>query len=391
MQGRDISSKSFRPQKPENKENKKTRRLIWISTTIVVSLILAQCMIIAVNDLFAINRQEESIVEIEILKGSKVAEVADILEKNGVIKNKLFFIIYAQVTKASADFIPGSFQIKTNLDYEAIINYIQSNKNRLEKDILNVTLQEGLSVIECAKVLEQNEVCDKEEFLNLCKSNDFDDNYDFLKNISNFKQRYYKLEGYLFPDTYKFYKNERAKDVIRRFLNNYEAKVTERKKVNGYDKKVSVEDMAKEIGMTPEDLLTLASLIQAEAADNNDMYKVSSVFHNRLNTLKTNGVSKYGDEGLDMLGSDVTVWYPYRTRLQVPIDLVDKFESTYDTYKIKGLPAGPVCNPGEAAIDAALHPSKTDYYYFCHSKDKKAYYAKTLSDHNNNLKKAGLA
>lgn len=390
MQGRDLSSKSFRPKKFESKENKKTRRLIWISTTIVVSLILAQCMIIAVNDLFAINRQEESIVEIEIPKGSKVAEVASILEKNGVIKNKLFFIIYAQITKASADFIPGSFQIKTNLDYEAIINFIQSNKNRLEKDILNVTLQEGLSVLECAKVLEQNEVCDSNDFINLCKSDNFDESYDFLKNISNVKQRYYKLEGYLFPDTYKFYKNERAKDVIKRFLNNYEAKVTERKKVNGYDKKVSVEDMAKEIGMTPEDLLTLASLIQAEAADNDDMYKVSSVFHNRLNTLKTSGVSKYGDGGLDMLGSDVTVWYPYRTKSQVPIDLVDKFESTYDTYKIKGLPAGPVCNPGEDAIDAALHPSKTDYYYFCHSKDKKAYYAKTLSDHNSNLKKAGL-
>lgn len=404
MSDRDISSKSnssatgnYRSIKFSTKKNDKNRqnvlffRIIWIAMIVLMSVMLAQYFIVGVNDMLAIGREEEKTVEIEISKNSKVDDVASILKDKGVIENKQFFILYSRVTKSYGNFIPGNFEVKTNLDYEALINYIQSNSNRLEKDIIDVTFQEGLNVLECAEWLERNEVCDKNEFLDLCKSNEFDDSYDFLKSISNTDDRYYKLEGYLFPDTYKFYKNERAKDTIKRFLNNYEKKITSKKKVEGFDSKVSIEDIAKQNGMTPEDMLTLASMIQAEAAEKDDMPNVSSVFHNRLSTVETEGVNKYGDFGLWMLGSDATVFYPYRTKAQVPIDIVDSFQSRYNTYNIKGLPAGPICNPGMDAIDAALNPNDTDYYYFCHSKDKKSYYAKTLDQHHINLSKAGLS
>jgi UPF0755 protein len=134
--------------------------------------------------------------------------------------------------------------------------------------------------------------------------------------------------------------------------------------------------------MTLDQLLTLASMIQAEAADKDDMAKVSSVFHNRLNSG--------GKDDLLRLRSDPTTYYPYRQKSLVPAELRDTYKSRYDTYTIEGLPPGPICNPGMDAIDAALNPADTDYYYFCHDAKGKAYYAKTNTQHQANLKKAGL-
>ncbi len=191
-----------------------------------------------------------------------------------------------------------------------------------------------------------------------------------LKSISNSSERYYRLEGYLFPDTYKFYKNEDAKSAVKKLVSNCNTKLTKQ-----------IRTKATEKGMTVDQLLTLASMIQSEAADKSDMYKVSSVFHNRLNSKKT---------ALRRLESDSTLYYPYRKQSLIPEDLRSTFKSRYNTYSFEGLPPGPICSPGLDAIDAALNPDSTGYYYFCHSSKGKAYYAKTKSGHDANLKKAGL-
>ena len=239
-----------------------------------------------------------------------------------------------------------------------------------------------MTIIECAALLEQKEICSAKDFLELCKSDDFDKDYDFISSIKNKDQRYYKLEGYIFPDTYNFYRNEKPNITINRFLNVYDQKIFTKDKQT----KKSIQDQIKESGMSMEDVITLASIVQDEAANEDDMYKVASVFKNRLSTISNGGVSPYGDGGMGLLGSDVTVWYPYRSREEAP----NGFQSRYDTYKITGLPSGPVCNPGLKAIDAVLNSAKTNYYYFCHDKNKNAYYAKTAAEHEVNLAKAGL-
>lgn len=114
------------------------------------------------------------------------------------------------------------------MDYEAIINFLLSSVNRT--DTVEVTIPEGRNVLEIAKLLkEKGALADEDKFLELCNSNHFDDEYSFLKDITNADDRYYKLEGYLYPDTYTFYENEDAENVIYRFLNNYESKLTENK------------------------------------------------------------------------------------------------------------------------------------------------------------------
>ena len=361
--------------------------IIWGVLIIFISVLITRYALSGINDMLAIGR-EENTVSVEIPEEANLDTVAEALEKSGVIYEKTFFKMYATVTKARRGFSQGTYEMKTNMDYQAILNYIRNQSNR--KDVVEVTFREGLSVLECADILEQNEVCDKEEFLKKCNSDEFDKSYQFLASITNKDSRYYKLEGYLFPDSYQFYKGASATDAIKRFLNNYQKRVVKPSNIEGFSENVSIQDMAVQSGKNMEELVTIASIIQAEAANKEDMYKTSSVIYNRLKTLETDGRNVHGEFGLKCLKVDSTIWYPYRTKAMVPDNKVDKFKSTYNTYSIEGLPPGPICNPGIDAFKAAINPMDTDYYYFCHSDSGDAYYARTNDVHELNLKKAGL-
>lgn len=150
------------------------------------------------------------------------------------------------------------------------------------------------------------------------------------------------------------------------------------KMLNSFEDNLENEDLVdaiKKSGYSYREIITLASIIQAEAKDVDDMYMISAVLHNRLES------GSYYD--IHTLGCDSTSYYPYRTKEDVPADIRDTFKSTYDTYVIEGLPAGPICNPGLDAIKAALNPSPDGayYYYFGHHSDGTPYYSTTLEEH----------
>lgn len=375
--------------KQKSKKNTYLFRSIWIVMIVLVSVMIIKYILVGINDMLAINRESsESKVVVEIPKGSGVNEISNILYTSGIIKDKSFFKLYAVLTKSAKKFTQGTYEMKPGMDYEAIVNYLQTQSNRT--DTLNLTFTEGKTILEYAQILSENEICDYDEFLSVCNSDIFDNEYKFLSDINNASERYYKLEGYLFPDTYTFYKGEDPKNTVTRFLDNFYNKVYVKKNVEGYSSKINIAELAEEKGMSLNDLTILASLIQAEAADVEDMYYISSIFHNRLSTLNNDGLNEFGEFGMNKLGSDVTVWYPYKNKNDVPADKLNEFPGKYDTYNNAGLPKGPVCSPGLDAIDAALNPKDTDYYYFCHSNDGDSYYAKTNSAHQNNLAKAGL-
>ena len=380
--------------KRKAKKNRTIFRTIWIVMILFASVMLGEYIMVGVNDLLAVGREQENTVEITIPKDATLDQITDILYNNKVINNKEFFKIYAFITKSTTGFTQGTFDVKTNKDYQALINYMQSDMNRT--DVVTIQFTEGMSVNDYAKLLEKNNVCSSDAFLSKCNSSDFDEDYEFLQGIKNADQRYYKLEGYLFPDTYDFYVGEDPDSVVRKFLANYRRKTyLTKSRVEGFEKKVTIEERAKKLGMSMEDVITLASLIQAEAADKDDMYIVSSILHNRLNSIETDGVNENGEAGLDYLQLDSTVYYPYKNENQVPASIRTTYVSKYSTYKYKGLPNGPICNPGLDAIEAAVSPADTEYYYFCHkaaSGDEPAvsYYAKTNSEHLANQEEAGL-
>ncbi|MBW7573309.1 endolytic transglycosylase MltG [Caproiciproducens faecalis] len=352
----------------KGRKNKAFFRFIWIIMVLFASILFSQFMITGINDMLAIGKERVS-VTVEIPKNATTGQVAGALNTAGIVRDVNFFQLYSKLTKADGHYSNGSYKIDTNMDYEAIINSLQSNMNRV--DTVKITFKEGANMLEIADLMEKNGVCSAKEVLAAVNSDAFDKNYEMLQAITNEKDRYYKLEGYLFPDTYEFYKDEDPDQAIAKLLSNCNKKLTKQ-----------IRNKAAAQNMTIDQMMTLASMIQAEAADKEDMYKISSVFHNRL--------SSGGEGDLLRLRSDPTTYYPYRTKASVPSDIRETYKSKYDTYTIKGLPAGPICNPGADAIDAALNPASTNYYYFCHDKNGKAYYAKTNAQHEANLKKAGL-
>ena len=351
-----------------NRRNRRIFRIAWLVSVAIVGGAIAMFLITGMNDLLAINRKNPDTVTVTIPKDPTVDSVTEVLAKSGVIGEPNYFKMYAT---------QGTYELTKNMDYQAIISNLQGNSRRT--DTVEVTIIEGMSVVEIAdKLVEEKAIADKDEFLKLCSSDEFDDDFDFLKSIKNSSDRYFKLEGYLYPDKYEFYQNDDPRSVIYKLLNNFENRLYQKQDF-GYDKLYSVNKML-EVSETPyslDEILTIASIVQAEAADKEDMYYVSSILHNRLSADSSMGVSK--------LGLDSTKYYPYRSEDKLPADSAKNYKSRYDTYDKEGLPPGPICNPGMEAIKAALKPYDTSYYFFCHDKYGNAYYASTIYEHEANL------
>ena len=234
------------------------------------------------------------------------------------------------------------------------------------KNDVRITFPEGFTVYQIAERLEENEVCTKDAFLERINSLENLD-YAFLSNIENAEKRPYLLEGYIFPDTYDFIKNEGADKAVRRFLNNFDRKLGE----DAYQK-------AEQLGLSLDEVITLASIIQKEADVNSEMNKVSSVLHNRLKA------------SYNRLECDVTINYLNKYVIPNLETDSDRYNEFYNTYKCYGLPAGAICNPGIAAINAALEPADTNYMFFVTDQNGNYLYAKTYEEHLENCKKAGL-
>ncbi len=237
---------------------------------------------------------------------------------------------------------------------------------------VRVTFPEGYTLIQIAERLEENGVCSAVDFMALTTDKNYLAalEYDILEGIENVEDVAYYLEGFVFPDTYDFYKGESAENALSRFLKNADNRITD-------------EHMAKaaELGYSIREILIIASIIQKEASDPQNMPDVSSVVHNRLNS------PAYGK-----LQCDVTIHYvnDYVTDSPYLEGDTSVFAEHYNTYKCDGLPAGPICNPGLAAIEAALYPTDTNYFFFVTDEDWNYYYAETYAEHRENCRDVGL-
>ena len=225
---------------------------------------------------------------------------------------------------------------------------------------VRVTFPEGLTAPEYGELLEQNGVCSLNGFLEAVNNPEGDTS--FLPEIGNADERPFLLEGYLFPDTYEFYVPTEPQAVVKKLLLNYQSKITDEYRAR-----------AAELGYTMDEILRIASIIQEEATTP-EMKNVSSVLHNRLSN--PNG----------KLECDVTIFY-LKNHVQPYVEDIDVYSEKYNAYKCVGLPAGPITNVGLDAIEAALYPADTDYYFFVTDEDMNFYYAVTYQEHLVNVKK----
>lgn len=343
----------------KRRKNRHVFTLMWLLMVVLMSLTISKYLISGANDFFAVGRVK-SVVTVEIPKDVTLDQLTDILVEKSAINEPDFFKLYCMLTAEMDYFREGTFEIPTDMDYEGIINYLQSEADRAE---VQVMFYEGSNILDVAALLEENGVCDADEFLSAANEMDFSQ-YWAISNVDSFEGVYYKLEGYLFPNTYNFYLNEDVDTVIGKMI--YSLQTT----MNSED----LPEAILESDYTYREIMTLASIIQAEAANTKDMYVISAILHNRLRD------GEYRD--IYVLGCDSTTYYPYKRPEDLPAGM-ENYISSYDTYTYSGLPAGPVCSPGLEAIKAALNPDPDyyNYYYFGHHDDGTPYYSQTLSEH----------
>ena len=347
------------------------RGLIYGVLVLAISGVLAYFLIAGGLDLTGLNKSDKKVpVTLTEEDCKSTASVAKVLKKAGVIDQPLIFELYCKFTDADGKFQPQEdAALSPDMGYETIINILKATK----REVVRVTFPEGSTIAEMAELLEKNRVCTASEFYEALNTGSFD--YDFLLEIPDDEEhagRFYRLEGYLFPDTYDFYVGSSGETAVRKFLDAFDARVD-----------VSRRTAMKAKGLTLNDVITLASIIQWEADNTEDMYRVSRVLTNRLN---------HSDQ-FPRLECDSTRRYINSITPPVGDEAVENLD--YDTYKRKGLPVGAINNPGLDAIDAAMNPSDdsdvADCYFFATDlKTGKTYYSKTLAEHERICRKYGI-
>ena len=234
------------------------------------------------------------------------------------------------------------------------------------KQTVKITINEGDTLTQIFKKLDENGVADFDALMETSQNYDYS-YYPLVAAIPSGKNRCFRLEGYLFPDTYEFYLNQKPQDAIGKFLRNGKAKITD-----------SMKSQASALGYSIDEILTVASIIEKEGANSNEVAKIAAVIYNRL------------EAGMK-LQMDSSIYYIERHVKPYISGDINRYNSDYNTYKCSALPAGPISNPGMRTINAALNPADVDYLYFCHDENANYYYAETYEEHQENLKKAGLS
>ncbi len=352
--------------KRRKKRRKKGRglscSLLALTVIFGVSIILAAGILAIAMELFGINK---SMVEkpVTIPAGATTAEIAEQLKEEGIIRLPKLFVVMSRLNEADASYIAGEHIVYPAMGYEAIIEELCDDAiNR--RETVTVTFPEGMNLLDAAQLLEENEVCNAKDFIFYFNAGGY--GFDFEEMVPQTSElKFYRMEGYLFPDTYEFYVDEDPEIIVQKIYENFERKLTDQ----------DLERM-EELGMTLDELITLASVVQAEAPVSSSMKMVASVFHNRLNN---NSI-------FPLLQSDPTRVY-VEDVIEPNLEIANQLMcDSYNTYVGQGLPPGAINNPGKDAIDAVLYPADSDYYFFCANvQTGEIFYAKTNAEHEENL------
>lgn len=344
---------------PPRKKKKKKRSalsssMIYILMVCGVSAILATLGWTMANDMLALNKDEvEAVITIQDEKN--FGKVADQLKDNDIINYKFLFRLFATFSGKANDIVPGQYKLDTSMDYSAILNNLSSSS--ASRMTTTVTIPEGYSMAQIFQLLETKGVSTVEKLEDMAANHDYD--FSFLQDIPMGEAT--RLEGYLFPDTYTFYLGEDPKYVINKMLVNFDAKVTDAIRQQ-------IWDQGKSIG----EILNVASMIEKET-DGTDRATIASVIYNRLNN-PSGGTQGY-------LNIDATIQYVLPEGEIVSEEDYATVQSPYNTYLNKGLPPGPISNPGMESIMAAINPESTNYYYYALGDDKVHHFFTSYSEH----------
>ena len=363
---------------------------VWLLIIVMIGVTLGRTLWVCCADLMAFGKPDREItITITDEEVGDIDAIARKLHELGAIDQPAVFKFFAQITGKDAEIAAGTFVINSALDYNAMIKNLspQSPTREIVDDLL---IPEGYNCAQIFQLLEDNGVCTVAELEEYAANGELDD-YWFLEGVE--RGTPYCLEGYLFPDTYDFYTNDDPERVLEKMLDDFDYRFTERMREdfevmqgryaqmlasNGYD-----QTYIDEHPLTLHQVVTMASIVQKETANNSESYTIASVFYNRITNLREH----------PFMGSDATVYYAIGDYFGEKEELTQEdiaFDSPYNTRSSIGLPPGPICNPGIYSIYAALDPDDTDYYYFIYSSQDACHlFSETLREHEALAEKLG--
>lgn len=308
-----------------------------------------------------VNASNKDDIVVEIPSGSSVSDIGKILKEKGLIRSESIFKLYVKINKAT-NLQAATYLLNKSMDVNTIIDKLEEG-SKYNPNRVVLTFKEGERITDYAKLIDKKTNNSYDDVINTISDktylNELINKYWFLTDKILDGDIYYSLEGYLAPETYFFEnKDVSVKEIISTMLNQ-EEKVLEK-----YKDKISSD---------PHYYITMASIVELEGTNSDNMKKIVSVFENRL-SAKMN------------LGSDVTTYYGLQVAMTS--DLTSEQFASSNSYNTRSssmmgkMPIGPISNPSKEALDASINPIKGDYYYFVADKNGKVYFTKTLAEHN---------
>jgi UPF0755 protein len=315
-----------------------------------ISLLLALIVIYVATLVYLPSNKSLEAKIITIEKGQTSKETSLELKNNGLISSSNAFYFYSILTNNFRKIQAGDYLISSQMSVHQILKIMTNGE--ISKQ--TITLIEGWDLEEIGDYLETKQICTKQEFIDSANNKKWTEEFSFLKD----KPEELSLEGYIFPDTYYINMKASADDIIELVLKEFESKLTDQ----------MINDIKKQ-NKTIFEIITMASMIEKEVRTIDDKKIVSGVLNKRL------------DIGM-ALQVDATVLYAMNQEKETVYIKDTKIDSPYNTYKYRGLPLGPISNPGTDSINAAIYPTKTNYLYYLSTKDGKTIFSRTLEEHN---------
>lgn len=331
----------------------------YVLFVVLTSAILAGVGWMLGSDLCAFNRGAQMTTTVEVTAEDTVATVAAKLQDAGLIKYKWFFKLFAGLSHADEKIGIGTYELNNEMDYRALILGMHSTSGNMTAETVTVTIPEGYTVAQTIHLLAEKGVNTEENLLEAARTANFD--YSFIDNNS---QELTRLEGYLFPDTYEFYKGHNAKSALSKLIDAFGRHI---------DEEVFANSKAKAMGYSLKDVVIAASLIEKET-DGTDHGNIASVIYNRLQNPT--------GETAGLLQIDAALLYGIPDHTGAITNEDKAVDTPYNLYKYKGLPPTAIANPGSASLEAAMNPNDTNYYYYALGTDGKHHFSTTLAEHN---------
>ena len=332
------------------------KSIIYIVSVLLISVLISYFVIVFSNDVFAFVK-DDYVAEITVDDTLTTRELSKILHEQGIIRYPSMFRMYHAFRGYGDEYKAGEYSVSANMGYDALIRTFLGRQS--ERQTVILTFYEGQMVDDIIDQFVEHGIGTREGFIDVIQNYPYE--YEFLKTQIDDPHRKYRLEGYLFPDTYYFYADSNEATAIYKMLENFDTKINSK-----------YYDRASELGMTMDNIVTIASMIQWESGKTAEFEYVSSVIHNRLKS-----------PDYPKLECDSTIIYAIGGERKDRVDPKDKeINDPYNTYLYDGLPPGAIGNPGLDAIEAALYPASSDYYYFVADNDGTTVFSRTLYEHN---------